>query len=102
MPEGYDSYSGLAYTYVRMERYEESLATFMKAIDLAPDVSFNYYNVACYYAIQGITDEAFEWLKTALDKGFDYFEHLRTDPDIAILRESEEFEKLIKKYEGKK
>ena len=98
-PEAYDYYSGLAYTYLRTERFDESLATFEKAIELAPDVPFNYYNVACFYAVQGITDDAFKWLKKALDKGFDYFDHLRTDPDIEILRESEEFEKLLKKYE---
>jgi tetratricopeptide (TPR) repeat protein len=100
-PANYNYYVGLAYTYVRNGKYEESGQLFLKSIELAPDVSFNYYNMACFYSLQGMAQEGLGWLQKALDKGFDNFEHLETDPDMQNVRASDGFKDLVKKYRKK-
>jgi tetratricopeptide (TPR) repeat protein len=100
-PINYNYYIGLAYTYLRIGRYNESKEAFLKSIELEPEISFNYYNMACLYSLQGMTDESLEWLEKALEKGFDNFDHLETDPDMENAREAPGFKDLVKKYRKK-
>jgi hypothetical protein len=57
--------------------------------------------MACLYSLQGMTDESLEWLEKALEKGFDNFDHLETDPDMENAREAPGFKDLVKKYRKK-
>jgi tetratricopeptide (TPR) repeat protein len=100
-PANYNYWVGLAYTYVRIGRYEESKDLFLKSIDLAPDLGFNYYNMACFYSLQGMTAESLEWLTRAFEKGFDNFDHLDSDPDMEKARGAEGYKELVKKYKKK-
>jgi tetratricopeptide (TPR) repeat protein len=56
-----------------------------------------YYNLACAFARIKNKKKALENLKMALELGFDDFGHIKRDEDLAFLRDSEEFQKLIKK-----
>src|SRR5205823_6316245 len=44
------------------------------------------YNIACAYALKGNSDRAFEYLKLAVEKGFDVVSYLRHDDDLDSLR----------------
>ena len=46
------------------------------------------YNAACAAALAGDLDEAFQWIDRALAAGFDQFQHLEADPDLASLQGS--------------
>jgi tetratricopeptide (TPR) repeat protein len=100
-PSNYYFYTGLGYNYLRLGKYDASKEAFLKSIELAPDVAFNYYNVACFYSIQEMNEEGLEWLVKALDKGFDNFDHLETDTDMANVRSLDKYKDLVKKYKRK-
>jgi tetratricopeptide (TPR) repeat protein len=52
------------------------------------------YNLACSYAMYGKEDKALEALKNAVEKGFLQLGLMRTDPDLASIRDTEEFEMI--------
>lgn len=58
-----------------------------------------HYNLACAYSQIGQVPEAIAALQTSLENGFDNFGTIRSDPDLAPLRSSPDFDKLMAAYE---
>ena len=54
------------------------------------------YNLACSYAMQGKERKALEALEAAVDKGFAQLGLMKTDPDLASIRDSEDFEAIAR------
>ncbi|MBO0722249.1 MAG: site-2 protease family protein [Blastocatellia bacterium] len=54
-------------------------------------------NVACAHARAGRVDQALEWVKRALDAGYNELESLKNDPDLEALRNQPEFIKFTTK-----
>jgi hypothetical protein len=52
------------------------------------------YNIACAFARQSDVHQALKWLKSALEAGFKDWELLNTDPDLAALKGSVDFQQL--------
>jgi predicted esterase len=55
-----------------------------------------HYNLACAYARIQNEKKALENLRLAVEHGFDDIEHIKQDKDLASLRDSKEFQKIIK------
>ena len=53
------------------------------------------YNVACLYALEGVTDKALEALEQALGAGFGDRAWIANDPDLASLRDNPRFQALF-------
>jgi tetratricopeptide (TPR) repeat protein len=53
------------------------------------------YNIACNYSLEGETAKALEWVKKALDAGYDNFEHLETDGDLQSARDEKKFDEML-------
>jgi tetratricopeptide (TPR) repeat protein len=87
---------GLAYLITG--RYPESKDLFLKSIEIAPDDPMNYYYMASLYSLMGMNKEGLEWLEKSLDKGFNQFEYLQSDPGMEGLRGMMEFQELVKRY----
>lgn len=60
-----------------------------------------YYDAACLYSRMGEYDKAMAYLRTALEKGFCEFMHLKDDHDLDPLKGREDFKSLVKKYKQK-
>ena len=54
------------------------------------------YNVACAYALSSRPEKAIQWLKKAIEAGYDKFDRMRIDSDLASLRGMPEFEVLTR------
>ncbi|KAL3518909.1 hypothetical protein ACH5RR_021498 [Cinchona calisaya] len=83
-------------------KYEEALEKFESVLGLRPDyteAAVASYNVACCYSKLNQVQAALSSLEDSLEAGFDDFKRIRTDPDLANLRESEEFEPLLKRFD---
>lgn len=61
----------------------------------------DYYDAACLYARMGEYDKAIAFLRTALEKGYRDFVHLKDDHDLDPLKGREDFRSLVKKYKQK-
>lgn len=57
------------------------------------------YNIGCYHALQGEADNAFAYLQTSIDLGFDDITHLESDPDLDALRHDPRYEQMLQTIE---
>ena len=90
----------LAITYAHEGRFREASDLFHRAIAVAEqnrDATLNvaWYNFACGAAIAGHTDEAFRYLREAVDKGFVYADTMSEDKDLASLRSDPRFTGIL-------
>jgi tetratricopeptide (TPR) repeat protein len=96
----------------RSEDFEGALIAFenVKASEPANYISDNFsrvsdiykiaaYNVACAYTALGQIEAGLEALEDCLDAGYDDYSNVRKDPNLARLREGEEFKELINRYD---
>ncbi|PON98041.1 N-terminal acetyltransferase A, auxiliary subunit [Trema orientale] len=83
-------------------KYEEALEKFESVLGSKPDpdeASVASYNVACCYSKLNQTQAGLSALEDALKAGFEDFKRIRTDPDLANLRTSEQFDPLLKRFD---
>ncbi|XP_020095820.1 uncharacterized protein LOC109715296 [Ananas comosus] len=83
-------------------KYEEALEKFESVLGsrLEPEeASVASYNVACCYSKLNQVEAALSALEDAMEAGYEDFKRIRSDPDLANLRASKEFEPLMKKFD---
>jgi beta-lactamase regulating signal transducer with metallopeptidase domain/tetratricopeptide (TPR) repeat protein len=78
------------------ERYDDAIAAFQRSIEEGEKVEAATYNIACGYARKGDKERAFEWLRKAIDEGFDADSYLAKDDDLDSLRSDPRFAQLRK------
>ena len=61
-----------------------------------------HYNLACTYACLGDVGESVNNLRKAFENGFDNYATVRADPDLAGVRESKEFERLMDEFDPRR
>lgn len=86
----------------KIGKYNEALEKFESVLGSKPEPEISAvasYNVACCYSKLNQIKVALSALGDALKDGFEDFKRIRTDPDLANVRETEEFESLLKKYD---
>jgi non-specific serine/threonine protein kinase len=84
----------LASSYAEMGRAEESVREMEFARALRPNDSSVLYNCACAYCKLKLKREALDTLRKAWEAGFKDTEWARRDPDLALLRDEPEFDRL--------
>ena len=60
-----------------------------------------YYDATCLYSIMNKPEQALEYLKIALEKGYRDFIHMDVDEDLNNIRNLPEYNALIEKYRKK-
>jgi hypothetical protein len=90
----WDSFA-IADDHRRAGRLEEGRAVLRNAIDDRPERWAPRYNAACWEALAGDADGAFEHLRAALDlNGTEVREHMAHDTDLDALRDDPRWEEL--------
>ena len=84
---------GIIYT-LRGE-YDNAIEAFKEIIAYDPDNTAAFYNIACIYARQDKISDSVKWLKKAIDKGYDNWSKLSTDPDLDNIRDEPGYRKII-------
>jgi len=75
-------------------RYAQAIGAFEKALEISKSPQA-MYNLASSYARMNERDQAFEWLKKALNAGFAQVGLLNTDADLASLRGDARFKEIL-------
>jgi len=74
-PESVESYSNLAWLYVRMKKYDKAVVIFKKALDLQPDNLNSLNNLGWLHVMMEKDEEALEYFMKAL----------KLDPDNPLI-----------------
>jgi serine/threonine protein kinase/Flp pilus assembly protein TadD len=74
---------------------EETERHLQMAIALRPNDTNVLYNAACTYGILNKKKEALDTLKKAIECGYGNLEWIKQDPDLLLLRDDPEFQKLV-------
>jgi tetratricopeptide (TPR) repeat protein len=75
-------------------RYEQAIAAFQKALEIGKQPQA-MYSLASSYARKNEKEKAFEWLHKALNGGFAQVGLLKTDPELASLRDDARFNEVL-------
>jgi Flp pilus assembly protein TadD len=78
--------------------YARALQMDRRLVRLLPDRAIPWYNLACSFAVLGMTDPAVAALQRALELGYRHLDHLRRDPDLKSLRHDPRFIRLLRKF----
>jgi serine/threonine protein kinase/tetratricopeptide (TPR) repeat protein len=84
----------LSADYAELDRVEDSLKELNLAITLRANEASILYNAACTYALLKKKAEALDTLRMAWEAGFKDATWVRRDPDLAMLRDEPEFDRL--------
>ena len=94
-PGDLDALADLANVYTQLGRIADGLRLDRELVRRQPDAPDAHYNLACSLALSGEPDAACTALERAIELGYADVEHLLADEDLASLRASAEFERLI-------
>lgn len=75
--------------------YAEAFEKWNKAMKLGGKC----YNLACLYALRGENENAFLYLKRALEAGEETVEYVMKDKDWVAYRENEAFLTLVRRFD---
>ena len=92
------AYSNRAVAYMMQKKYNLALDDLKKAKELKPNDPAIRYNLASCHSLMGNVDLGFVELDAALANGFNDYDSLRKDPDIANLRKHPDWRKTLEKY----
>jgi len=84
----------LAGQYAEFERGDDAIRQLQTAVALRPGDSNVLYNAACVYCILGKKKEGLDSLRQAFQSGYSNREWAARDPDLAILHDEPEFQRL--------
>jgi tetratricopeptide (TPR) repeat protein len=84
------------------KKYQEALTLFQKAEKCNKTLSSDdYYNGCCIASLAQNEKLAFEYLKKAIDDGWENISHMDTDTDLDFIKTKPQFSKLINQIESK-
>ena len=97
-PEFIDALLPLAEAYTRKGRFEKGLRIDEKLSRLRPRDETVFYNLSCSYALLNREEQALSALREALKLGYDDLDWIEKDQDLASLRRSDGYRKLLREY----
>ncbi len=100
VPEDARAHTLLAGNYAALDRVDEAIRETNFAIALRPKEANVLYNGACVFCLLKKKPEALDALRKAWDAGYTDAEWARRDPDLALLHDDPEFERLYPEKTG--
>ncbi|MEK6280834.1 MAG: protein kinase [Acidobacteriota bacterium] len=94
VPEDVRARVMLSNDYASLDRTDDALREVNLAISFRPDDASVLYNAACSYCLMKKKPEALDALRKAREAGFRDSDWARRDPDLALLQDDPEFDRL--------
>lgn len=89
------TYLEKAFAQTNLNRFDEAVKSYEKALETGMTRGVAYYNMACVYAISKQTDKAFEMLGKAIDAGYTDRSQFETDTDLTSIRNDPRFTQIL-------
>lgn len=103
-PDFIEALTMLGDLYTKAGQWQKGLEVDMKLASLRPQDALVHYNLACSYSLLNQPKLALKALTKAFELGYDDFNHLKTDDDLANLLKDphvREYIDTIAKKKGK-
>ena len=84
--------------YYKKGEFDKAVFQYKKSLSIQPNNPATYYNLACMYSIQNKVEKSLDFLKKAIEKGYDNWDNIRSDKDLENVRGSSVYKKLIDNY----
>lgn len=101
-PDFIEAIIALADLYTKKGLYQEGLVLDEKLSRLRPDDPVVFYNLACSYSLLNDFALALRAIKKAIELGYDDFEHMYNDQDLAGLMADDQFRQYLKGVQKKR
>ena len=95
LPGNRPAMEAVANLYTEVGRYEDGLRLDLQLTTLAPAEPLYWYNLACSQALLHDPDAAFTSLEKAVGLGYEDFEWMVKDPDLASIRQDPRLKRLL-------
>jgi len=95
MPSDVRVVSILAHLYTKTGRIDDGLKMDRKLARLEPEDPTVRYNLACSLALKGRKADALKVLRTAITLGYEDFNWMQHDPDLACLQDYPPYQELL-------
>ncbi|MBI4712387.1 MAG: hypothetical protein HY762_03665 [Planctomycetes bacterium] len=79
-------------------KYNNALDACNERLGLTPNDPWALYTLACVSARRMQQLDALNFVRKALENGFDDYEYMKQDPNLSNLRSTKEFQRLMEKY----
>ncbi len=99
-PDSVLALNNLAAVLVMQKKYTEATEAIKRLTQIRPESATTYYNLACVFALQNKKAQAVTALKKAVDLGYDRWRHIKTDPDLENIHETDYFKRLLNETAG--
>ena len=93
-----EKYQCIHYAYQGLGLYDKAMAAMDSIIARDPADDGCYYDAACLYSRMGKKKEALAFLEKSLKNGYRRFSHMERDEDLDLIRNTEEYKRLIAQY----
>jgi len=95
-PELNAVYINMSNAYLKGQQYEEAKKTLDSFKMKAPENPHLHYNLACYYSLTHQETASLEALQKSIHLGYKNPDDAQSDPDLANLRQTTEFQQWVK------
>ena len=95
-PDFWEALYQQAIILVKQKEYNKSIGLFKQIVSLRPENTSIYYNIACIYSLQNKKTDAVDWLKKAMDAGYDNLSKIKADPDLENIRQTPYYRQLTR------
>ena len=98
-PDHFNILNRLAMIHIKEKNYTDAISLLSgPMLKIQPNNADIYYNISCLFSIQNDQEKAIEWLGRALEKGYDNWEKIKTDPDLENIRNSRYYQETIENH----
>ena len=81
--------------YCKKGEFDKAIFQYEKSLSIQPDNPATYYNLACMYSIQNKIEKSLDFLKRAIEKGYDNWDNIRNDKDLENVRGTSGYRELV-------
>lgn len=89
-------YINMSNAYLKGQQYEKAKKTLDTLKVKTPKNPHLYYNLACYYSLTRQEAASLEALQQSIHLGYKNHDDVQSDPDLANLRQTPEFQQWVK------
>jgi tetratricopeptide (TPR) repeat protein len=97
-PQDPELHYNLGILYYKKGEFDKAIFQYQKSLSIQPDNPSTYYNIACMYSMKNRVEKSIDFLKRAIEKGYDNWDLIKSDKDLENVRGTSHYKKLLSSH----